>query len=451
MYIAAYLRERFDVDIRIIDQRIENCSGDFIVEQAVAHEADVVGLGAFTQAARAMYRVADQIRAARPDATIVLGGPHASAFAGETLRHCAADAAVVGEGERAFEQILEALAAGSDFATIAGLAWRDRSGEIITNPGPPAFLEDLDTLPFPAYDLVPVEKYWKSHGMADVPARPYMGVFTSRGCPYHCIYCHNIFGKAFRSQSPERVADEFAYYRKRWNVGELEILDDTFNSNRARVFGICDALNQRDLHFKICFPNGLRTDALTEPVLDALVGAGLYYSAFALESGSPRVQRYIRKNMNIDRFLEGVEMATRRRVLAHGFAMLGFPTETEDDLRQTIDVMCRSRVHLASFSTVTPYPNTELYDIVAATRPDILGRIDYEDKDHSGIALNLSDVPDDVFFRLQREAWRRFYLNPFRAARILRDYPRPFHLLNYAPTFAKRLVKGAFRTGSCDR
>ena len=189
LYIAAYARERFDLDIRVFDQRVEDCPPESVVAQAAAFGPEVIGLSAFTSAAHVVAQVARELRQALPNALILLGGPHASASRGQALENGGADAAVVGEGERVFEQVLEARLAGQDFSDIPGLVWRDSDGQIIANPGVTPIIEDMDTLPFPAYDLVDIEKYGAAHGMALVPPRKYAALFTSRGCPYRCIFC----------------------------------------------------------------------------------------------------------------------------------------------------------------------------------------------------------------------------------------------------------------------
>ena len=204
---------------------------------------------------------------------------------------------------------------------------------------------------------------------------------------------------------------------------------------------------KRNLKLRISFPNAIRTDVLTEEVIDALVGAGLYHSAFALESGSPRMQHFMGKHLDIAKFLQGVRWATDRGVFAHGFTMLGFPTETEEDMQATLDVACNSRLHTATFFTVIPFPNTELYAYVAKHAPDKLKGVNYDDSEYTGVRINLSEVPDEVLFGYQRAGWRRFYLNPGRIARIVRDYPNPWFLPYFMPMFAIRATKRLFAKG----
>jgi radical SAM superfamily enzyme YgiQ (UPF0313 family) len=125
--------------------------------------------------------------------------------------------------------------------------------------------------------------------------------------------------------------------------------------------------------------------------------------------------------------------------------MMGFPTETEEDLEMTIDVTCRSRLHTVSYFTTTPFPNTEMYRLAEKKFPDRLQRINYDDMEYAGLAVNLSDVPDHVLFAYQRRANRRFFLNPSRLARLFKDYPQPYKLPLYLPTFARRALKGIYR------
>ena len=185
---------------------------------------------------------------------------------------------------------------------------------------------------------------------------------------------------------------EVEHHTKAFGVTDIEFEDDIFNFDPKRVLKICDLILKRNLKLRIGFGNGVRTDVLTEEVVEALVGAGLRFSAFALESGSPRVQQFMGKQLNIDKFLRGVKWATDRGVFAHGFAMLGFPTETEEDMKTTLDVACNSRLHTAAFFTVVPYQGTELYSYVEKNAPDKLKGSAYGDLEFIRNRINLSEV-----------------------------------------------------------
>jgi radical SAM superfamily enzyme YgiQ (UPF0313 family) len=259
-------------------------------------------------------------------------------------------------------------------------------------------------------------------------------MFTSRGCPYRCIYCHEIFGKRFRAQSPERIVAELEHYVRTYGIKEVEFFDDIFNLHGRRVIEFSELVRRRNLRVSISFPNAIRTDILTEDVADALAAAGTRMSALALESGSPRIQELMRKRLNIPKFLEGVAMLAKRRVFTYGFVMFGFPTETAADMQITVDMLRGSKLHAAYSWIVTPYPKTELFDLAMRLQPGKMAGIGYAGTDYmSTPCVNLSEVSDEALAAYMRKAYSALFLNPFRAFRIIRDFPRPWSVVRYVP------------------
>jgi radical SAM superfamily enzyme YgiQ (UPF0313 family) len=443
--LAAYLREKLALDVQVVNRRAEGCTEGEIARRAIAFGADIVGLGCLTPSGHVIPALTKSVRDGLPRALIVLGGPHVSASGVKALEGTAADAAVPGEGERALESIIEARFDGDgDFRGIPGLFWRDAHGEVITNPGVTPHIQDLDSLPFPAYDLIDLKPYWHAMALTPVSYRRYISLMTSRGCPFHCNYCQRVFGNRFRPHSAERIVDEIEYYTRTYGINTVEFLDDVFNLDPERVAKFCELVARRNLKLHFTFPNGFRADILTEETVNALADIGMDQCAFALESGSPRIQQLMGKRLNIGKFLQSVEWAVKRRVFTHGYAMLGFPTETEEDLKRTIDVVVNSQLHAASFFTVTPFPNTEIYSVVEKLAPEKLAAIDYRDMEFCNVRVNLSDVPDEVLYAYQRYAQRRFFMNPARLWRIFRDHPARWSLPRHTLIFARRASKGLF-------
>jgi radical SAM superfamily enzyme YgiQ (UPF0313 family) len=442
MYLAGYLRSRLDAEFCLVNQREKNVPNDRLVKQIVDFGADIVGLSVMTPNAYLLPDITSQIRRANPDALVLVGGPHISAFRAESLNGNEADVAIPGEGELALEKVISAYFGDGRLDAVPGISWRQEDGQIITNPGMLPYVEDLDSLPFPAYDLIDLKPYWKAQSMPPIPRRKYVSLFSSRGCPYRCNYCHRVFGEGFRGHSAERITEEIERYQKQFGVRDIEFLDDIFNLDHKRLSRFLDLLHKRDLEIEIAFPNGLRTDILREEEIEGLVDAGLYFGSFALESGSPRIQKMMRKNLDISKYLENVEIAVSRGVFSNGFFMFGFPSETEEDMQQTLDVACESRLHTASFFTVTPFPGTEIYSIAMQERPDNVSQIDYEDMEYCLVSVNISDVPDSRLYHYQRKANRRFFMNPKRLFRILRDFPKPHLLPLYIPEYVNRVTKG---------
>ena len=442
LYLAAYARREIAADVTVFDQRAADAPGEELVRRAVEVNAEVVGLSCLTSDGHMLPGIVRDLRTALPHARIILGGPHASAFGASLLDEVDAHALVVGEGEIVFTRILEAYAGGAGFEAVPGLLWRDLNGDIRINEGEAPLIQDLDSLPFPAYDLVDISRYWPLWNPSMIPPpRKYINLCTSRGCPYRCTYCHKIHGKQFRAHSPERVTSEMDYYRQTFGVTDFEIMDDVFNLNPERVLRIADLVLRGKNRPKITFSNGLRTDIITREIADALAAMGTNYIACALESGSPRIQEYIGKRLDIPRFLQGVEFLAKKRIFCWGFLMFGFPTETEADAEETVRVATQSRLHGAWMFHVIPYPNTVLYDLAKRDAPGKLMKVDFRNTDLTRCpAVNLSDIPDHVLVTLVRRAAYRIHLSPGRLARIARDFPRRRALVRYVPHLIKKIV-----------
>lgn len=451
--LAAWAREkRPGLTFTVIDQYLERIDYGEVERQILATQPDVVAFSYMTRASSFVPGITERLKAALPGCTILLGGPHPSAAEESELSGSHADALVSGEGEIAFEMILDGLASGSrDFTHVPGLICRTEDGEVVRNAGSLPGVEDLDTLPFIAYDLIEVERYWQVQSQSVIIGpRRYMTLFSSRGCPYRCIYCHDVFGKTFRAQSAERVVAEIEYLQQRYGIQEFDFMDDIFNLHKPRVFRFAELVNAKNLKLKLTMGNGVRTDILNEEVVDAMVDAGVFVCGFALESGSKRLQKLMKKNLNIDKFLKGVEMMARKRVYSYGLTMMGFPTETAEEVQMTIDTAVNSKLHQLIISQVTPYPKTALYDVALEMFPQEMRDLRYANHDYQfEPVINLSTLSDEGLAHMMRKAIRSFYIHPERLFRIARDFPTPSVLPRYFPGAVRMAFsrsKGYFQT-----
>jgi radical SAM superfamily enzyme YgiQ (UPF0313 family) len=241
---------------------------------------------------------------------------------------------------------------------------------------------------------------------------------TSRGCPYRCIFCHNIFGKRFRKRSIDHVMAELEQLRG-MGIRSIEVYDDNFNLDAGHMRGILQEIIRRRLNLELYFPNALRADLLSDDDVRLLKEAGTVYLVVAVETASPRLQRLIKKNLDLDKTARVIRTAARLRIFTAGYFMLGFPTETRAEMEATVDFACRSPLHAALFFTVVPHPSTELGRMVGIDECDApIDEWDYI------LGRNIiSAEPPEVVNYLQRRAFRRFYLSPRRALRVLRDLP----------------------------
>jgi len=427
-------------EARCLDTYLEPDPEAALREALQLFPAQVIGLTALTAEHRSMHRLAALARRLRPDAVILAGGAHASADPDDTAGDPAIDAAVLGEGERTLEELLDRIERGQPFRHVAGLAVREADGSV-TRTVPRAAIEDLDSLPLPAFDLTDVDAYATRRGMSLAGLRRYMPITTSRGCPYRCTYCHDIQGKRFRSHSPSYVLRMIDELRSRYDVHHYDVTDDIFNFDPERMLAICDGLIARGPGVGFTCPNGIRADRMTVEQAERMADAGCEYVAIAIETASRRLQKQIKKHLRFDKVLPIIAAFTRRDVFTSGFFMVGFPSETEAELRSTIDFALSSELHAAYFFVVTPFAGTgmhgEVVDELGMQATELVG---------SGFffrpRVNLSKLTDARLYALRRNAYLRFYLDPRRVVRILRAHPRKADLFQY---FATMFVRDAMR------
>jgi anaerobic magnesium-protoporphyrin IX monomethyl ester cyclase len=437
MMVAAVARERHP-DLHLIDMKVEGWTPEQAADALERLAPDVVGLSAMTYEAGCMHALAREIRRRLPAARIVCGGPHPSVAAADVLADAAVDYVVRGEGELTFLELLDGLEAGrADWDGCQGLSWRRGDGEVVHEPDrpPPA---RLDELPFPAWDLIDHRKYHTvPRGGVIYAHKEFATMFSSRACPWRCTYCHNSYGKTFRERSAEHVLAEIELLVTRHGVRELVFMDDIFNFRPERAKKIARGIIERGWKLALTFPNGFRGDILDEELVDLLQRAGMYRCMVAVESAVPRIQKVMKKNLKIDRVGRIVEYIARRGVMVHGAFMLGFPTETEEEMRATIDWASRSAFHTAAFFRVIPFKGTELFEQVEHAGYRLPG--DWSAYEPYQTDINLSTVPEARILSLRKQAYRRFYLNPARMLRIFRLIPNKTNMLPFLTLlFARR-------------
>ncbi len=420
LQLAAYLR-RAGHELGVFDMQPDVRTPKPAVRAAQAFRPDVVGIGALTTDERVLQAVAAAIKQALPGVPVMAGGPHATTYPADTLAAGNIDYIIAGEGEIGTAALLRHLAGEVAREEVPNLIVKNGDGLLRNEPAP--WITDLDALPFAAYDLADLEAFYRIPRTGVIWARRrYAAVATSRGCPYHCAYCHQILGKIHRPRSPQHVVAEMKQLVERHQIGEIVFVDDMFNLDRQRVQTMCRLMREAGLDLKLAFPIGLRGDIMDEETVRALVGAGMFRCMYAVETASPRLQKLIGKNLGIDKVMNIIEVTNRYGVLTHGTFMLGFPTETEAEARATVDLACRSKLATAAFFRVIPFGNTPLADLArqhGAVLPTDFGAYEFHKS-----KINVSAMSDEVLDGLKKAAYQRFYLHPRRVWRILTRLPR---------------------------
>jgi radical SAM superfamily enzyme YgiQ (UPF0313 family) len=438
MMIAAQARAAGHTDVHILDMKVEDWMPARCVDEIEKLRPDVVGLSAMTYEAGCMHDVAKELARRMPHVVVVCGGPHPSVAAEDVLKDENVDFVVRGEGEFIFADLLSGLAEGRrDWSDCLGISWRNSDGAPVHNPdrSPP---QNLDEMPFPAWDLIDHAKYHKvPRGGVIYAHEEFATMFSSRACPWRCTYCHNSYGKTFRERSAEHVLAEIDLLVTKYGVKELVFMDDIFNFKAERAKKIARGLIERGYKLALTFPNGFRGDILDEELVVLLKQAGMYRCMVAVESASPRIQKVMKKNLKIDKVRSIVDFIAKQGVMVHGAFMLGFPSETEAEMRATIDWAATSSFHTAAFFRVIPFKGTELFNQVE--HAGFALPTDWSAYEPYQTEINLSTVPEALITKLRKQAYRRFYFNPKRLWRIFELIPNKTNMLPFlALLFARR-------------
>jgi len=287
---------------------------------------------------------------------------------------------------------------------------------------------------------VPLETYYRLPRVGVIFSRKrYATMISSRGCPYRCAYCHQIHGKKNRVRSPGNVVAEIRELKERYGIDEIVFVEDMFNLDRERTQEIARRIIGERLDIRMHFPIGLRGDIMDEDTILLLRQAGMYRCMYAIETATPRLQKLIRKNLNLDRVLKVIEQTAAAGVLTHGAFMLGFPTETETEARKTVETALGSALHTAAFYRVVPFRGTYLAELAEKDGKDIPE--DSSKFEFHKTKLNVSRMSDETLDRLKKQAYRRFFLSPRRFWRTWKLLPNKSTLL---PELARTFLRKAF-------
>lgn len=433
MYLASHLRDHRDHTIQIIDMRPTLMTPQGAADIAEDFQPDIIGISSLSLEESILHQTAAAIKKSGLTCPIIAGGPHVNAAQNDVLNDPHIDFLVLGEGELTLPELVDAILTNThEFDAIRGIVFR-RNGRPVTTPSR-AFIETLDDILFPSWDLIDLPTYYRLPRFMrfrPVSGEPFMQIMSSRGCPFHCIYCHAIMGKRFRARSAENVFQEIQTLHDRYGIKEFEFVDDCFNLDRQRVIDLCTKIIQSPLRITMCFPNGLRGDLLDKEILLLLKKAGTTEISFAPETGSARIQKLIRKNADLKKLQDAITDAAKAGIHAHGFFMLGFPTETQEDLMMTLDFVKKTRLHTADFFIVNVFPHTQLYQMVqdlGKTLPH-----DYSSVDFHNAQLNISEVSNAQLLSYQKKFFFAFYLNPLRMIRL---FTSPAIKKRYIPYYA---------------
>ncbi len=356
LYVAAYAEDVEGCEVKLLDCDAQGIHHSDLFEMITAFRPDVVGIQAMTFTLIDAVEVARAAKKAAPDALIVMGGPHPTLYPEETISIPEVDVIIRGEGEYTFQALLKALQSGRSPASIYGALTKDKNTEGYPCLEKLDYIQDLDELKMPARHLLDLSRYFSSL----VAPRRITTMMSSRGCPGKCVFCDRPqMGKVFRKRSAESVVKEMTHCVRDLCVKEIIFYDDTFTIDRERVIEICDRITGSGL--KVNWDIRARVDTMTPQMISKLRQAGCVRIHYGVETGSPRLQKLIRKNLSLDKVREVFTLTRKAGIETLGYFMIGLPTEGRAEVEETMKMVLSLPMDYAHIATFTPYPGTVIY------------------------------------------------------------------------------------------
>lgn len=370
LYLSSYLKKHGFRNIYVLDLILETDRKKALINHLKRLDRNDRNLIGFYMNTRTRFAVQEAIRIARkilPEAIICCGGPHPTLDRVGTLQNCEGlDFIVIGEGEETFLEVVRTLSDDFNAASlknIPGISIKI-GNEIVHNILRPR-IRDLDSIPIPDRDMVPIRNYQPSFPVKDKELQSTLfptTLITSRGCPYQCIFCSaaNQWQRLNTYVSPERVVEEMRLVKEAYGFNSLYFCDDTFTLNKKRVEEICNRIIDEKLDmFWFC---ETRANTVDEELLTLMYEAGLRSVAMAVESASPRILKdVVKKDITLEQATDAIEMCRKIGIFAKIFFSYSYPNETLDDVKMTLDYAKKVQPDQSVFTRLLVYPGTPLF------------------------------------------------------------------------------------------
>ena len=415
-YLAAALRGDGH-DVQILDAFALRLDWDTFEARVAGATAELIGVTGMTPIVDTSLRA---LEIARPYCKyLVFGGAHVSAVGQKVFQQTPElDFAMYGECEAAFPQLVRALENHEDPSNLPGVITREKMNK------PCELLPDLDELPFPARDLLPNELYRYALSRRERVTT----MFTSRGCPYNCVFCDkSTFGSKWRARNAENILAEVEEIAGRYDTRSIIIYDDLFTVDKQRVKEFCEGVVRRGL--KIDWKCEGRVNIIDGEMLALMKRAGCSMIAYGVESANQHGLDYLNKGATPDQAREAFAATRKAGIRTMGYFILGIPVETYEDARKTINFALELKADYAQFSILSPFPNTPMYE--DAVKKGWYREVDAQnpmDKDLKRPVMLNENWDEEKLRNILREAHRRFYLRPGRLLREVFSLRSPSQL-----------------------
>ena len=348
-YLAAYAREQHEVlNFQVLDTRVATKKE---TRKFFDSTFDLIGITVFSPVYYEVIDIFNRIKKTNSRTAVCLGGPYVTTLMEEIFIKTPADFAIYGEGEITFSELIFHLKGQREPHEITGLMHLNGEGKVVTNP-PRAYIRNLNSLPLPAYDLFPMERY------------PLHRMVTTRGCPYACAWCNSssIWKKGYRTRSAENIIEEVEFLIKRHGKKIFIFGDNTFNGDLKRVEAFCDLLLEKKI--RILWSASFRADIMTGEIANKMKEAGCYNASIGIESANNEILSKMNKSATIEKIAEGIRMMKAAGIEVLAQYVIGSPYETLQTVKESVEFAKKSECDYSNFYTVLPFKGTPQWDYI---------------------------------------------------------------------------------------
>lgn len=410
-YLAAVLKEN-GMDVKIIDAMADKSTLSDILNIINSYKPEILVIHTTTPTFYNDAKVAEIIRK-EIDTKIVIGfvGTHVTVLPKESLENSVADFVIIGEGEHTLLDVVK----GENWQNIPGLGYR--SNEKIYINQPREFIDYLDTLPFPARELLPNYAY----RMPFFGKEPFVTVIPSRGCPYQCIFCRagKVWGRKIRLRSVKNVLSEIEHITSDLKINNIVFMTDALTLDKKWLIQLCNEIIERKL--AINWIANSRVDSVDKEMLLLMKKAGCKLISYGVESGNQSILDRAKKRIRLEQSEQAIRWTKEAGIIAFAYFILGLPGENWDTIHQTIDFAIKLDPDYVNFHIATPFPGTELYEL--AKKNNWLITDDWSKFEEQGSAvLNTEYLTAEELIKAQKIAMRKFYMRP---RRLFKELFRP--------------------------
>ncbi len=354
-YIAAVL-EKENYNVSILDVPALNLTKKETYEALKKLKPDVVGITCMSSTIKGALEAAELAK--KVGAITVMGGCHVASFPKEIVSYDFIDYVLIGEGEQIFPLLLKAIQKKYNFKKIPGLVYKNNN-KIKINSGF-GFVKNLDSLPIPAYHLLPIKRY-----NLVIALHPMITMVSSRGCPGQCGFCYKKPGdKNLRFRSPEKIVDEMELLVKRYKIKEIVIADDNLTTSKPNIKKICQEILKRKI--KVRWEAPTRVDFVDLEILKLMRKAGCRRLRYGVESGDEKILKLMRKGVSLDKIREVFKWTKKAGIEAFAYFIIGYINENKDSIKKTINFAKELDPDMLMFCAATPLPDTNLYDLAVS-------------------------------------------------------------------------------------